>query len=77
GGKCLTFIGTEGSFIAEALKGDSHDYQRKFAKAAFDLAVNLQHRRTATFRDAALCSEATRSVINVIAVISGQLDPDK
>lgn len=65
------------NFIAEVLKGDSHDYQRKFAKAAFDLAVNLQHRRTATFRDAALCAEATRSVINVIALISGQRDPDK
>lgn len=63
------------NFIAETLKGDSHDYQRKFAKAAFDLAVNLQHRRTAVFRDAALCAEATRSVINVIAVISGQRDP--
>lgn len=65
------------NFIAEALGGDSHDYQRKFAKAAFDLAVNLQHRRTAAFRDAALCAEATRSVINVIAVISGRRDPDK
>jgi hypothetical protein len=64
------------NFIAETLKGDSHDYQRKFAKATFDLAVNLQHRRTAAFRDAALCAEATRSVINVIAVISGQRDPD-
>jgi len=65
------------NFIAEALRGNSYDYQRKFAKAAFDLAVNLQHRRTATFRDAALCAEATRSVINVIALISGQRDPDK
>jgi len=64
------------NFIAETLRGDSHDYQRKFAKAAFDLAVNLQHRRTAVFRDAALCAEATRSVINVIAVISGQRDPE-
>ena len=64
------------NFIAETLRGDSHDYQRKFAKAAFDLAVNLQHRRTAVFRDAALCAEATRSVINVIAIISGQRDPD-
>lgn len=63
-------------FIAETLGGGSHDYQRKFAKATFDLAVNLQHRRTATFRDAALCAEATRSVINVIALISGQRDPD-
>lgn len=64
------------NFIADTLKGESHDYQRKFAKTAFDLAVNLQHRRTAVFRDAALCAEATRSVINVIAVISGQRDPD-
>ena len=64
------------NFIAETLKGDSYEYQRKFAKATFDLAVNLQHRRTAAFRDAALCAEATRSVINVIAVISGQRDPD-
>ena len=64
------------NFIAEALRGDSHDYHRKFAKAAFDLAVNLQHRRTATIRDAALYAEATRSVINVIALISGQRDPD-
>lgn len=64
------------SFIAESLRGESYDYQRKFAKAAFDLAVNLQHRRTAIFRDAALCAEATRSVINLIAVISGQRDPD-
>jgi len=64
------------NFIAETLKGASHDYQRKFAKTAFDLAVNLQHRRTAVFRDAALCADATRSIINVIAVISGQRDPD-
>jgi hypothetical protein len=65
------------SYIAETLKGASHDYQRKFAKTAFDLAVNLQHRRTATFRDAALCAEAMRSLINVIAIISGQRDPER
>jgi hypothetical protein len=65
------------SFIAGSLKGDSHDYLRKFAKAVFDLAVSLQHRRTAAFRNAALCAEATRSLINVIAVISGQRDPER
>lgn len=64
------------NFIAVTLKGHSYDYQRKFAKAAFDLTVNLQHRRTAAFRDAALCAEATRSIINVIAIISGQRDPN-
>ncbi|MBP7017062.1 MAG: hypothetical protein KBB23_07735 [Smithella sp.] len=65
------------SYIAKILEGASHDYHRKFAKAAFDLAVNLQHRRTAEFRDAALCADATRSVVNIIAVISGQRDPEK
>ena len=65
------------SYIAKILGGASHDYHRKFAKAAFDLAVNLQHRRTAEFRDAALCAEATRSVVNIIAVISGQRDPER
>lgn len=64
------------NFIAETLRGESHEYQRKFTKTAFDLAVNLQHRRTAIFRDAALCAEAARSVINVIAILSGQRDPD-
>ncbi|NUN95387.1 MAG: hypothetical protein HUU16_04375 [Candidatus Omnitrophica bacterium] len=65
------------SYIAQELQGSAYDYQRKFAKAVFDLAVNLQHRRTAKFRDAALCAEATRSMINTIALLSGQRDPER
>jgi hypothetical protein len=65
------------SYISDVLKGGSHDYQRKYAKSTFDLAVNRQHRRTATFRDAALCAEATRSLINVISILSGRRDPEK
>lgn len=65
------------SYIAQELQGQSHEYLRKFARAVFDLAVNLQHRRTAKFRDAALCAEATRSIINTIALLSGQRDPER
>ena len=65
------------SYISEELGGESNDYVRKHAKAAVDLAVNLQHKRTATYRDAALCVEATRSIINIVNIISGKGDPGK
>ena len=29
----------------------------------------------ATFRDAALCAEATASIVNLIAILSGRRDP--
>ena len=62
-------------YIAKELAGKSNEEARKHAKASVDLANALQHRRTATFRDAALCAEATSSVVNVIAIISGKRDP--
>jgi len=65
------------SYIAKHIFGKSNEYQRKFVKASFDLTVSLQHRRTASFRDAALCVEATRSIINIIEIVSGQRDPDE
>jgi hypothetical protein len=63
-------------YLAKELEGQSHEYHRKFAKAVFDLTVNLQHRRTATFQDAALCAEATRAIVNTVAILSGQRDPE-
>jgi hypothetical protein len=63
------------AFMAVELAGDSLEFARKHARAAFDLANQLQHRRTADFRQAALCAEATASVVNVIAIISGRRDP--
>lgn len=62
-------------YVAAVLAGSTNEVVRKHARAAVDLAVELQHRRTATFRQAALCSEATASVVNVIAIISGRRDP--
>lgn len=63
------------AYLAVELAGSSHEVARKHAKAALDLANDLQHRRTAIFRQAALCAEATSSVVNMIAIISGKRDP--
>jgi hypothetical protein len=65
------------NYIAAELVSNSNETHRKFAKTTVQLAVDLQHKRTTTFREAALCAEATRSIINTIAIMSGQRDPDK
>jgi hypothetical protein len=63
------------AYLAVEFAGGSNEVVRRHARASVDLAVQLQHRRTATFREAALCAEATTSVINVVAIISGHRDP--
>ncbi len=60
------------AYIAVELAGGTNATARKHAKAAFDLANELQHDRTATFRDAAFCAEATVSVVRLAAIISGR-----
>ncbi len=52
------------------LSGSVNEEGRAHAKAALKLAVALQHKRTADFRMAALCAEATSSVINLLAILS-------
>jgi hypothetical protein len=63
------------AFIATHLAGKSNEAVRRHAKAVLQLAVELQHKRTAQFRDAALCAEATCSVVNLVAIIDGRRDP--
>jgi hypothetical protein len=63
------------AYIAVELAGASKEASRRYAKAAFDLANDLQHKRTADFRHAALCAEATVAVINLVAIVSDQRDP--
>ncbi|TIL50467.1 hypothetical protein [Mesorhizobium sp.] len=63
------------AFVAVELAGGSSEDLRRHARAAFDLANNLQHRRTADFRLAAMCMEATASIINIVAIVSGRRDP--
>jgi hypothetical protein len=62
-------------YIAVALGGGTNEHVRKHAKAALELAVHLQHKRTATFREAAICVEATTSVVSLIAIMAGLRDP--
>lgn len=64
------------SYCAKEMAGNVNKVARAHARAAVDLAVELQHKRTADFRAAALCAEATASVINVIAIAAGRRDPD-
>lgn len=63
------------AYIAVEMGGGANEYLRKHTRAALDLAVNLQHKRTAAFRDAAICVEATTAIINTIAIMSGRRDP--
>lgn len=63
------------AYVAVELSGASNDEARKHAKSALDLANALQHRRTASFRDAAICVEATTTVVNLVAIVVGRRDP--
>ena len=47
------------AYVDSVLSGSANDEARRFAKAAVALAVALQHRRSATKRDAELCFVAT------------------
>jgi hypothetical protein len=62
------------AYINARFSGQSNESARRYAKAALSLANDLQHSRTAAFRDSALCAEATRSVVNIIAIVSGRRD---
>lgn len=63
------------AYIAVEMRGSAADEARRHARTALDLALRLQHLRTANFRDAAICVEATGAVVNIIAIVSGRRDP--
>ena len=60
------------AFFAAELAGGTNEESRAHAKAALRLALALQHNRSADFRMAALCAEATTSVVNILAVLAGR-----
>lgn len=64
-----------GNFISTQLLGSSNEEIRKYVKDCFKLAVTLQHMRNASWKEAALCVEAIRSLLNIIAIISGNISP--
>ena len=63
------------AYIGVELAGGANEEVRLHAKAALRLANALTHRRTATFRDAAMCVEASTTIINIIAIADGKRDP--
>ncbi|WP_372784604.1 hypothetical protein [Phenylobacterium sp.] len=58
------------AYIAYAFPGPSNKEVRAHGRASLALALNLQHRRTATRQLAALCLEATSSTVSVISIIA-------
>lgn len=61
----------EAYFLSE-YSGSHNEALRRHAKASLILANELQHKRTAEYKDAALCAEATRTVVNIVAITSGK-----
>lgn len=63
------------AFVAVELAGGANEEARRHARSALEFAVALQHRRTASFRDAAMCAEATTAVVSLVAIVAGRRDP--
>ena len=63
------------AYISAELSGSNNETARRVVKSALSLAIELQHKRTASFRDAGLCAQATFTVINSISIVSGHLHP--
>jgi hypothetical protein len=62
------------AYVAVELAGGPYEQVRKHARSALDLALRLQHQRTATFRDAAICLQATTGIVSIFAIIEGRFD---
>jgi hypothetical protein len=60
------------AYFSSEFPGSENEALRRHAKASLNLANSLQHKRTAKYKDAALCSEATRTVVNIVAITSGR-----
>lgn len=58
------------AYIAHVFPGQSNKEVRAHHRASLALALNLQHRRTATRQLAALCVEATASTTAVVSIIA-------
>ena len=58
------------AYFAAEFSGAKNEALRRHAKASLSLANELQHKQTAKYKDAALCSEATRTVVNIVAITS-------
>ena len=60
------------AFLAQAAEGSNYENVCRHARAALQLVVEVQHKRTADFRTAAVCLEATASLTNIVTILSGR-----
>jgi len=60
------------AYVTHELHGEVNEKARRLVKSLIVFANALTPKRTATFRDAALCAEATVALVNIIAVIVGR-----
>jgi len=58
------------SWLHHQMPGGDNKEVRAHIKASIDLAVHLQHRRTASRQLAELCIEATSSAVSVVAIMA-------
>ena len=58
------------AYVSHVFPGSGNKEVRAHHRAALALALNLQHRRTATRQLAALCLEATASTVSVVSIIA-------
>ena len=61
-------------YLAVECSGPGNEEIRKCMRSAFDLANAVQHARNSSYREAALCMQATFNVVGLIQIISGQRD---
>ena len=60
------------AYFSTEYSGSENEALRRHAKASLTLANDLQHKITATGNHAALCAEATRIVVNIVAISTGK-----
>ena len=60
------------AFFDSELPGKTNEDARAYSKAALRLTLALQHKRSADFRMAALCVEATVSAVNILALLGNR-----
>ena len=61
-------------YIEAEARGKSDATIRRYVKVALQFANEVQHQRTATYRNTALCAEATAGLVNIIAILDGRRD---
>jgi len=65
------------AFFMSELSGGSNEEARRHARASISLADSLLHHRTASYRDAALCIEATQSTANLVSIVTGRTETER